>query len=78
LVLVSLPDKEIKPNLRAFIVALVEGLSDKNDQNRIEIVNSLGRIADSLGKEHILSNLGAFLEGGKDGRLEVLNLILIH
>lgn len=78
LVLVSIPDKDVKVNLRNFILSMVEGLSDKNEQTRNEIVNTLGRIADSLGKEHILSNLGTFLEGGKEGRLEVLHLILIH
>lgn len=56
----------------------MEGLSDKNEQNRNEIIATLGRIAESLGREHILSNLGSYLEGGKEGRLEVLNLILIH
>lgn len=30
LVLVSLSDKDLKANLRAFIISLVEGLSDKN------------------------------------------------
>lgn len=68
----------MRANLKGFILTFVEGLSDKNEQNRIEIVNTLGRIADHLGKEHILSNLGSYLEGGKEGRLEVLHLILIH
>ncbi len=29
-----------------------------------------------MGKEQVLSNLGPFLEGDKEGRLEVINLIL--
>jgi len=64
--------------LKGFILTLVEGLSDKNEQNRIEIVNTLGRIAENIGREQILSNLGPYLEGGKDGRVEVLHLIMIH
>jgi hypothetical protein len=35
----------------------------------MEIINTLGRIAENLGREHILSNLGPYLEGGKEGRL---------
>ena len=69
LILVSLSEKEIRANLKSFILTFVEGLSDKNEQNRIEIINTLGRIADNLGREHILNNLGSYLEGGKEGRL---------
>ena len=35
LVLISLSDKELRGNLKAFILTFVEGLSDKNEQNRI-------------------------------------------
>jgi hypothetical protein len=38
----------------------------------------LGRIAENIGREHILSNLGPYLEGGKEGRLEVLHLIVVN
>lgn len=45
LVLVSISEKDLRSNLKSFILTLVEGLSDKNEQNRIEIHNTLGRIA---------------------------------
>ena len=34
LVLISISEKEVKANLRNFVLTMVEGLSDKNEQNR--------------------------------------------
>lgn len=76
-VLCALPEKDLKANARNFIIALVEGLNDKNDLNRKEIQATLGRIGETLGKEAVLSTLGPSLEGDRDGRLEVLNLISV-
>ena len=50
LVLVSLSERDLKANLKNFILSLVDGLSDKNEQNRNEIVTTLGRIAEQIGK----------------------------
>lgn len=57
-------------------MSLIEGLNDKNDLNRKEILFTLSKLGDTIGKEALLSTLGPSLEGDRDGRLEVLNLIL--
>lgn len=49
-VLCSLPEKDLKANVRNFIIAMVEGLNDKNDLNRKEINNTLVRLGETIGK----------------------------
>lgn len=56
---------------------MIEGLNDKNDLNKKEIHATLTRLGEALSKEAVLSTLGPSLEGDRDGRLEVLNLILV-
>lgn len=45
-----LGEREVKANAKNFICALAEGLSDRNEQNRKEMVASLNRIGEASGK----------------------------
>lgn len=49
-VLCSLAEKDLKANARNFIIAMVEGLNDKNDLNRKEINATLVRLGETIGK----------------------------
>jgi hypothetical protein len=77
-VVCALPEKDARGNLKSFVTALVEGLNDKNEQNKKEIHLTLNKIADSFTREQLLAYMGPFLEGDREGRLEVINLILAN
>ena len=76
MVLGVLSERDLKQCYRQFVMALVEGLNDKNDSNKREIIATLNKIGDLIGKEALLSLLGAYLEGNNEGRLGVINLML--
>ena len=76
LVVPALSDRELRQWSHIFINALVPGLNDKNDNNKREVRNTLNKFRDAIGKEDLLSALGPFLGGDKEGRLEVISIIL--
>lgn len=61
LVVCALPQKDARVNLKSFITALVEGLNDKNQQNKKQIHLTLNKIAENFTREQLLSNMGPFL-----------------
>ena len=76
LVVPALSDRELRQWSHIFINALVPGLNDKNDNNKREVRNTLNKFRDAIGKEDLLSALGPFLGGDKEGRLEVIAIIV--
>ena len=69
-------EKDVKHNAKNFMTALADGLSDKMQSNRVEISAALNKIGAIYSREILLTQLGSYLHGDKDSRVEILNLIL--
>ena len=69
LVFTLLNERQAKANAKTFICALAESLSDKNQLNRKQMLNTLNLIGQANGKSYLLSTMGQYLEGHTEGRI---------